>query len=269
LAAIETWEATRLEGVSKVGRTHPLVLRCRQPTTDGKPIQATKMVKVLGLPEVTQPMLICEVAGNAIAKRFGLLTADPCIVNVSLEAAVRINDNLARINSGLSIRSGTAAGCEFVRAGVASVSARLRLNSVQEQHARLIYCFDLMAQNPDRTTQNPNCGAVANGLLAFYFGECFSHLWLPIIGGIAGEAWEVTKHGLSNRHLFHATLQGGPVDAAYLKAAVFRLSDSWWNDLHESFPVEWRPGLVKIQEYLLSVRDHAAEFVEQIQWSLA
>src|SRR4051812_810122 len=84
----------------------------------------------------------------------------------------------------------------------------------QIQDAARIYVFDLLVQNADRRSDNSNCMVVARQLAAIDFESSFSFLY-PIIGNSA-HPWEVSRHGIASRHLFHRDLNAADVEWAVL-----------------------------------------------------
>ena len=78
------WEVEYLEHVLG-GRTRPLVLRCSQIGVNPNPVKRSLVVKALGLPEITQRGLVCELFGNMLAREAGVVTATPAIVEIDAD----------------------------------------------------------------------------------------------------------------------------------------------------------------------------------------
>ena len=91
---LQTFEARRLEFVLEKGRTRPLVIQCRRkplaPDEGQDNDRVSKkpflmVVKAIGLPEVNEINLFCEVVGNVLAREMGVNTPNPALVYLTPE----------------------------------------------------------------------------------------------------------------------------------------------------------------------------------------
>src|ERR1019366_10687039 len=196
--------------------------------------------KALGSPEVSATRsLVCEVAGNAVAKRMGLITPEPCIVDIFAAAAEAINASLASTDYTFTIKPGPAAGCALLNMSPYTVGQALS-PELQTQAVRL-YVFDLLTQNMDRRSDKVNCGLSKLGLVAFDFETCFQHLFLPIVGGLEGRHWEPSKSVPMKSHLFYGVAKEAPPLEADVRNAASKLAGTWWTQFVGSLPAEWQP----------------------------
>jgi hypothetical protein len=260
------FEARRYEGGLPEGRTHPLVLGCRP---EGSTLPASpKVVKALGCPEVAAGrQLVAEVVGNAVARRMGVLTPEPCIVHISDVVAGSVGMSLETEGFPHRLRAGYAAGCEFLQ--LAPYAVGQNLNPQQRTQASRLYVFDMLSQNSDRRAGKVNCALGPGGLVAFDFESCFPHLFLPIIGGLGGALWEPSKSVRGRDHLFRPVAIAHPLPPEAVETAVLALSPEWWEELRESLPGEWQPDAGLIGNALRGIWEHAAEFAQDIARSLA
>ena len=73
-----------------------------------------------------------------------------------------------------------------------------------------------------------------------------------------------------NEHVFYRELKGWEIDLARFQGALEAVSDDDLTDMFDQIPREWNNDSVsKVSSHLRSVRDHAAEFVNQVKWRLA
>lgn len=263
----QRYEAVRYEGTLPEGRTRPLILACR---TDGEIGSQPKVVKAIGCPEVQFPyQLVAELVGNATARRMGIPTPEPCIVDVSEAAARAINLSVRADGYRHTIQPGPAAGCDLIRPAPSPVTANQNLTAAERTHASKLYVFDLLSQNPDRRKDKENCGLTKDGVIAFDFEMCFGHLFLPIIGGLASPSWEPSRSFPGcRRHLFWETTRDSLPIPEEIVELCRRLSAEWWSTLVESLPEQWHSLAGKVATVLAEINEHADDFERDIVRSL-
>lgn len=261
------YDAEGFEAVLPNGRTHPLIIKCRAIGAN-HPAES-KVVKALGLPEVFAPrQLVAEVVGNAVARRMGVLTPEPCVVFIDEPVARAINLNLRALGLAHEVRPGPSAGCELLRPPPAPYAHGQGLTPEGRVQAVRMYLFDLLSQNPDRTRHPVNCGLTKEGLLAFDFELCFSHLFLPLIGVPSAPPWEPSQTFPAGKHLFYSVAKAFPPDIESTVETIRRQTVEWWEDLLYAIPSEWRADADKIGATLREIVDHAEEFAKDAVRSL-
>jgi len=219
------------------------------------------VVKALGLPEVTQLGLVCELFGNMLAREVGVVTPTPAIVEIDPDTAEALNVSL--VSRGLSIKSGTAVGASYLR-GLLPVIGTLPSEAMLQ--APTLFGFDLAVQNPDRRTDNPNCALHENHLLAYDFEMTFSFL---LTVGAVHQPWEVTKHGLALRHVMFQRLHKRNPSWATLLAALRALDGDPLDALIRQLPVPWQRDLVRMRAHLLTLCGALTEFERELQECVA
>ncbi len=269
---LHTWQAQRLDHILTGGRTHPLVVECMRVPDDededveaiAAPPTALMVVKAAGLPEVTERTLFNEVFGNLLARRLGVETARPALVELSPAFVAAAKPILAR--EGLSIHAGFAAGCEYFQGGWAAVGPGQRLAAEEVTQAAAIYGFDLLVQNPDRRPEKPNCGLRSGRFVAFDFEMAFSFLLLI---GSTVPPWCVNQLDIARNHLFHKALRGKTLDWQPFLSAVAELTDDELDSLARPLPESWRGSEARVRKHLADIREHLSEFAVELQGSLA
>ncbi len=237
---IPNFTATRFEHVITEGRTHPLVLACR--SDEGNGLEHRLLVKGVGCPEVSSTwQLVTETVSNAVARRMGVNTPAPAVVELSRAMARMVNRSLERDGHSFKIQPGTAAGCEFIP-GLAAFTVGQALTPELRSQAAKMFTFDMLSQNADRRRDKVNCGLSKSGLIAFDFELCFAHRFLPIIGGTGVEPCEPSKAMISKNHLFYQEVRTNPPSLESVDLMVSALSVGWWETLLGGLPEAWQPA---------------------------
>lgn len=268
---LEIWDAERLDSVLMSGRTRPLIIECSRqakvgvgPTLTGlKRDRRTMVVKAVGLPEVTQESLFREVFGNLVARELGVGTPTPALVNLSPQFVEAVKLHL--LSYDLHLEPGIGAGCEYFRHGFTNVVLGAHLTAEELAQAVLIYGFDLLVQNPDRTEAKPNCAFRSGQFVAYDFELAFSFLLLV---GAQSAPWEVSKHGIGRDHLFTRSLRSRNPDWKPFIAALRRLTRKRLKQLVDNLPEEWRNSAERICVHLLAVKKNLAKLELELQRSL-
>jgi hypothetical protein len=261
------WEAERIEGCQSGGRTRPLLVSCVLVGSDDAVLEReTMIVKMLGLPEVTDQSLFSEFFGNQLASRFGIDT--PAVHLIEVDADVLTANRAFLQQLGVSPRPGVAVGCEQ-RRGMAPLSSQYPAKGQPEiDDAFRIFAFDLLVQNPDRRVDNHNCANCRGRLVAFDFEMAFSFLY-PIIGVV--RPWEVSRLPFVRRHVFLDVLstanRQGRIAWASIRDDLQRLNSAV-DDLAACVPENWRHFSRRVAEHVHEVYTHLGDFEQQLQESL-
>ncbi len=160
------------------------------------------VTKALGLPEVTETSLFAEYFGSTLAIEFGIDAPRAVLVDLSPELLAASEAQLAAWR--VQPRAGRAVGLEQ-RRGLLPLDRFTPIKTdIEIAEAARIYAYDLITQNPDRRTDNPNCGSYGGRLVAYDFEMAFSFLYA--IPGTGGEPWEVARLPFVANHIFRGRL---------------------------------------------------------------
>ena len=259
---IPTLIATRFEQVIFEGRTNPIILSCRAKH-DHLPARSV-LCKARGCPELQSTwQLVAEVVGNATARKVGVKTPPPSIIQIDDRMASIKNKHLREQGSSSQIQPGFAAGCDFLPGLVPWTIGQSLSLDLSSQACRM-FTFDQLSQNPDRRREKVNCGLTKDGLVVFDFELCFSQCFLPIIGGAGGNSWMPSKAGLAKNHLFYHEIRQVPPTEQSVRDMAFALSPEWWEVVYMSLPSSWLAEAEKIGAEIMEVREHADEFAKDI-----
>jgi hypothetical protein len=270
---LKLWNAASFRSVLENGRTKPLVIECIQipdsivlDLDSPAPERREFVVKAIGNPEVDESLIVKELLGNLLARRYGLTTPEPGLIRISDAFARAVNPALSR-DYGFQIFPGIAAGCEFIRGGLTPAPASVSFTQAEVPSLALLYGFDLVTQNPDRLPNRPNFGLMGRELVAFDFDQCFSFLY--IIFNL-GQPWEVSKHGIAQKHFCYPRLKNArdPVNWADNINAVMSFSDELLSGLTAWIPETWSGNSATIRDHLAAIREHLGAFELELQGSV-
>jgi hypothetical protein len=273
---LEIWEARRIDRIVEAGRTFPLVVDCVGPhSANGG--RRLFIVKAMGLPEISQTSLFFEAFGNLLARKLSVNTPEPVLIELTPPFVAASNAVLGAhpelSGRGAQLIAGQGAGAEYLAPGFTPIVPGAHLSDNDLPMAARIYAYDLMVQNPDRSFQGerkPNCAYFENRLVAYDFELCFSFARLI---GVREKAWEISKHGIYNRHVFFTQLcdasRLGKVDFGPVIKGIAALEANELAQMIQSFPPGWPQFASKIEQHLAEVVANLPAFELELYRSLA
>jgi len=248
------------------GRTKPAVFLCED--LDGNSA-GEFVVKLRGGIDSGVVGLTCELLSSLLTEKLGIRTPNPAIVEIdpAIGALLSAGDTemarLIRNSGGLNFGSEVLVGGYSVWPIDKGVPASLK------PLAGEVFCFDALIQNPDRKVNNPNFLWKGDEIFLIDHELAFSFLYQI---GQRADPWslEGSAGDFLNDHVFYRELKGQEIDLARFQNALEAISDDDLTGMFDQIPREWNnDGVSKISSHLKSVRDHAAEFVNQVKWRLA
>jgi hypothetical protein len=259
-------EALRIESISSIGRTKPLIIECEYNQNTNF-FRKTFLVKAIGLPEITPSALYCESLGNLLAREFGINTPKPAIVNLTedfIEATKQI-----LWEKDIKLQSGLGVGCEYFNQGFTVLKSDMYLSKEQFEQAVLIYGFDLLSQNTDRLINNPNCAFKGDEIIAFDFENSLSFAPYFIIGG-SDNPWEVSKLVFAKNHIFRNILKAKDKEINWqpLLKKVKQIDKDKLEEICSFVPIEFGNYTDKICEHFLSITTNSNQLEFELQRSL-
>lgn len=222
------------------------------------------VVKCMDLPRISPRVMFCEIVGNLFAREIEVNTPRPALVSISDTFARVTNAILAR--DGLQISEGVGVGCEYFQGGFTSPVIGPPLAHEEVPQATLLYGFDLLVQNPDRRVDKANCGFLGQKLIAFDFEMAFSFLLLV---GQQHDPWEVSKHGLASKHIFHRQLQQRQVSWTPLLDALASFDLELFREWEAGLPAAWPADMGRVIEHVRAVKRNLTKFEHELQGSLS
>jgi hypothetical protein len=129
-----------------------------------------------------------------------------------------------------------------------------------------VYAFDAFIRNPDRKFDNPNLGFRNDDLFIFDHEAAFSFL-LEIFP--SGKPWIPASEDFLEKHVFARALDQVPFPMDFLRS-LSGLSDDIAAHFSEQIPSAWKSDdLPRIESHIALMREHAAEFAEEVTRRLA
>ncbi len=131
------------------------------------------------------------------------------------------------------------------------------------QAASEVFAFDALIQNPDRRYNNPNLLSRDDQIFVIDHDLAFSFLYAL---GTQSAPWVLDGLAFLDHHVFFRQLKGTQVKFERFVGALEALSDKKISQIAGLIPQEWETEhLVRVIEHLRLLRDHAAEFGQQVQ----
>lgn len=260
---LDTWEAEALQEKMGSGRTSPLLVSCSRETDNGLEHRQF-VVKALGLPEVIEYRLMCEVIGLLIARMLGVYAPEPALVHISQPFLNVHADDLRHL--GITLEEGIGAGSAYVE-GVAPFIVATLMNEELVADAETIFATDMVLQNPDRLHRNPNLAMHGGRILAFDFENAFSFL-MALFGG-NGAPWELSKHGIANQHILYGIFKGQKVDWSDFCSRVSKLDMEYVQNCVACLPSSWCGHTPKLISHMASVVENVEKLHTELLWSHA
>jgi hypothetical protein len=207
-----------------------------------------------------------ELLAARLAAYFGIAAPEPAIVvldNALVELIARSHPSKAKlVRDSVGLNFGTKA-----LRGVTIWPTDKSIPEVMWQSAVNIFAFDALIQNPDRRYNNPNLFTQGDGLLIFDHDLAFSFV-TAVFPTVA--PWKLGDQQYLVDHAFYRKLRSRPIDLSGFTALLGGASDAMLKTIVADIPTEWNnDSLRKIERHLRMVREHAAEFAEEIRRFLA
>lgn len=245
------------------GRTRPVLLGAED--AEGKFFEV--VVKLRG-PELSAKAQIAELVAAPLADLLGIDVPQTAVVDVPTGFEAIVPPPYApafRGSAGANFGS-VHLGTSFTTWAVGRVPV-----GVQRDQAAAIFAFDLLAQNPDRRSVNPNLWTRSDRLGVYDHEQAFSFLHLLIIGG-PSLPWrpkdQANGFRFMENHIFYPALRGGRIDLGPFASKLAALSNEAIDGLLKPVPAAWREGndlCDRIAEYLREARQENAKILNFVK----
>jgi hypothetical protein len=245
------------------GRTSPAIFTCGNDRYESEYV-----VKLRGGLERRERGLAAELYAAILAGYFGVGCPNPAVVSLASDLAEVVAEELQADKQKLEVirkSVGLNFGTQFL-VNLSIWPVDRPVPSPMKAAAAAVFAFDALIQNPDRSFSNPNLASRNDELFAFDHELAFSFL-LPIIPSSA--PWVVANEGYLDQHVFSRALKQTPAPQEFMER-LSSLSDEVIQSCTNQIPPEWNSeDLPKIERHLRLMREHAAEFAEEITRRLA
>lgn len=242
-----------------VGRTCPVLLGAED--AEGK---AVEVVAKLRGPELSVKAQIAELVAAPLAAHLGLDVPRAAVVDVAAGFDEIVPASLA---PAFRASRGANFGSVHLGTGFTTWAVGRAPTGVLRDQAAEIFAFDLLVQNADRRSTNPNLWTRSGRVGVYDHEMAFSFLHLPIIGG-APRPWVLADQAGAFRfmegHAFYPALRGGKLNLGPFESRLAGLSDEVIQGLLEPVPAEWQQEhdlCAKTGDYLREAREERTAFL--------
>ncbi len=256
---IELIEAKQFHSFTQSGYSRPARVTCSR--VDGSKVHV--YVKFGGAVRNREFGLTAEVVCSLLARELGLETPRAFLVNVSpafLAAAPIQAQDLIRRSLGINF------GTERAPAGFSVVPQNPTVPPALRSLAAEIFAFDVIVQNYDRKTDNPNL------------------LWSPtkiLVIDHEGALGSVLRTAAPSQgsleldkfydHVFYAAISPEDADYSRLAEAIGHVSNSLLKEMLGEVPSQWqvKEDLAKVEQHLLWVVENRSQICSLIRERLS
>lgn len=248
------------------GTNKPILTRAMDKENNREDI----VIKLMDSERMDANAALKETVGAYLALELDLNTPYPLIAEISVEFSNSLlgNSEYSRVKNsiGKNFASKNIEGLELF-------SAYNTLPIGLQDEALKIFYFDLLIQNPDRTTVNgkPNLFTSGKNFWILDHEIAFSFLF-PIFGRPKTEPWEFTdldKNMIEN-HVLYKKLKGKSLNFDILDNYLDSLNEDFWLNLSRIVPSEWlSEDFSKIAEHISSIRENQNLFINQVKLILS
>lgn len=206
--------------------------------------------------------LLFELVAAKLAGYFGIATPEPAIVTLEPELAELIAElepsHAKRIRDSVGLNFGTK-----LLAGGSTWPVDKSIPEVLWAQAVNIFAFDALIQNPDRKFNNPNLLTKGDAYYAIDHEAAFSFI-LDILPSAA--PWELKTQKYIEEHVFFNQLRHRDIEVNTFVSLLQRLTDDRFSALVGDVPPQWdNDRLSRIASHLRTMREHAAQFADEIR----
>lgn len=226
------------------------------------------VVKFKGGTETGVTGMCCELIASLLADELGLPRPAPAIVDLDPNMGNLLSPKDSDVAAIIKKSGGSNFASRTLSGGYGTWPVNKSVPSALTQLAAEIFAFDALIQNPDRRPNNPNLLWKGSEIIIIDHELAFSFLYQI---GISGRPWELSTSAgdFLNDHVFSKDLKGKNIDHSRLREALEGIDEATLDALIDQVPIEWKNNtLSRIRAHIRDVRNHAAEFIEQVKWRL-
>jgi hypothetical protein len=214
------------------------------------------VVKWRGGQEMSERALVCELMATLLAEDFDLPVPRPYFVEIEPNFVVAEGKPelavIAEKSAGLNF------GSERLPSGASTWPKDKPIPVLLRALAAEVFAFDVLIDNPDRRTGNPNLLWTNEEIFLYDHEQAFSFL-MGVIGW--QPPWTGGNTEFFRGHVFYQQLAGMRHSWDRLNGALGALTDARLTEYIEAVPVEWRSNnqaCEKIADYLRDARQNRA-----------
>jgi hypothetical protein len=245
------------------GRTFPALFRCNAANS----FESEEYVVKLRHGVSGKTALLCEAYAALLAKHFDMTAPEPALIEIDAELANLAAETMddARRTAVLRESVGLNFGTKFLP-NISTWPVDRGVPAGLLDDAIKVFAFDALLQNPDRRYNNPNLGTIDGRIVIFDHELCFSFL-LDIFP--SEEPWKLASQQYLADHVFIRQLKDQAVPESF-RDKISELTDDALESFSDLIPEGWRQNaILRIENHLRLIREHADEFTGEIERRLA
>jgi hypothetical protein len=251
------------------GRTKPALLVCE--TQSGEEVEVVAKFSANCDQGVTN--LVREVIAACLAGDLGLPIPTPYLLDITPAWTASVTDATTR--ASIQRSASVAFGSSFAGAQFSAWNDGTPLRPAMVPVALATFVFDVIIQNPDRRSSNPNCLVRGDTFRIFDHELAFLayHSSHSIIGW--KPPWVLGSFRVPEQadlHIFLRKLRHESLDFSPVRESWKRLSDSRVDGYASTIPVEWAQAVAEVASaisLIKAARDQIDGCLVEIQRVLA
>src|SRR6266498_1098571 len=203
-----------------------------------------------------------ELLAAFIAGQMEIKAVAPVIVNISQAFVDLLVGNSAWRYANKSL--GLNYGSEYIK-GYSTIPISQSLNNQQLKYAQMIFAFDVMIQNPDRTFNKPNMLTDGNEIVIFDHELAFGFIFDIFKNS---KPWEIRSPDLEwiNKHCLLQKINGSAFDFDEFSQRFDNLGERFWDTAWNLIPPEWRSDQFNIiKQHLSAICENKNGFILELK----
>lgn len=244
------------------GANKPLLITGKD--RDG--IKGDYVVKFRSATRMSNEACMRELLASFIAAQMEIKVVPPVIVDISQEFIQLLTEYDCWEYAIKSI--GHNFGSKYIK-NYSTILPTQNLGSSQLNDAQAIFAFDVMVQNPDRTTEKPNMFTNGAELVIFDHELAFSFT-LAILKN--PKPWELRSSSFQwiNKHVLLDKIKGKQFEFEDFSQKLDQLDSSFWKTAKNLMPCEWLTDQFKeIEQYFIDFCNHKDTFIQELKTLLS
>jgi hypothetical protein len=220
------------------------------------------VVKFRGAERMSDEAFLRELLASFIAMQMDIPVAYPAIINIS-NGFINLlvgNDAWKYANKSVGFNFGSKYISDYFILPVTQP-----LNNSQLSYAQMIFSFDVLIQNSDRTVVKPNMLTNGNEIIIFdhelAFGFIFDFIKAP-------DPWIIKEKDLAwiNLHCLLPKIKGKDYDFDEFSQRLDTLDENFWNTARQLIPEDWLSDQFElIKNYFTAIFQNKAAFILELK----
>lgn len=224
------------------------------------------VVKLMGAERMSKEASAREVIAGFMAIELGISVVFPVLVRITPEfvEVLKGKENFLTAQNSIGLNYGS-----FYLGNYQTIPSTMKLNPKQEDQAKIIFMFDMLIQNSDRTFDKPNCMA-NNEEIVIYDHELAFGFVLDLVSN--PNPWEFRESDQEwiQKQFLYKKLKGKQIEKKIVMKNLEKINEAFWNKAFALLPGEWRTDqLEKIRSTINQIVLNSEKFAENLNRILA